>query len=100
MKLLSLQDKFKILRLAREKHELKYKYIPQVRTSIFPDFSTSLRQKRREFDVIKNKLRELDIDYSLHYPATLKIISDGKSVLCKTPGEAESFLRDLQLLPV
>lgn len=36
---------------------------------------------------------------NLHYPATLKIISDGKSVLCKTPGEAEMFLQELQLLP-
>uniref|UniRef100_A0A8C1LNQ7 L1 transposable element RRM domain-containing protein n=1 Tax=Cyprinus carpio TaxID=7962 RepID=A0A8C1LNQ7_CYPCA len=92
VKLLSLQDKFKILRLAREKHDLKYN---GKRVHIFPDFSTSLRQKRREFDVIKKKLRELDIDYSLLYPAALKIISDGKSLLCKTPGEVESFLRDL-----
>jgi len=96
VRLLSLQDKFKILRLAREKQELKYN---DKRVHIFPDFSTSLLQKRREFDVIKKKLRELDMNYALHYPATLKIISDGKSVLCKTPGEAENFLQELQLLP-
>ena len=94
MKLLSLQDKFKILRLAREKEELKYN---DKRVHIFPDFSTSLLQKRREFDDIKKKLRELDIKYSLHYPATLKIISDGKSLLCKTSVEAEKFLQELQL---
>ncbi|CAM4733334.1 unnamed protein product [Leuciscus chuanchicus] len=92
----SFWDKSKILRLARGKKELKYN---DKRVHIYPDFSASLLQKRREFDDIKKKLRELDMEYSLHYPATLKIISYGKSVLCKTPGEAEQFLHELQVLP-
>ena len=77
-KLLSLQDKQQILRLSREKNELKYK---GNRVHIFPDFSAGLVIKRRQFDNIKKKLRELNMEYSLLYPASLRIISAGKAVL-------------------
>ena len=92
-KLLSLQDKQQILRLSREKKELKYK---SNRVHIFPDFSTGLVLKRRQFDNIKKKLRELNMEYSLLYPASLRIISAGKAVLFKSPGDAESFIQDLE----
>lgn len=36
------------------------------------------------------------MEYSLLYPAILRIIAAGKVVLFKSPGDAESFLRDLE----
>ncbi|KAJ4923746.1 hypothetical protein JOQ06_014025 [Pogonophryne albipinna] len=58
IELLNVQDKVKILRLAREKKSLDYngKHI-----SIYPDFSPELTRRRRSFDPVKRKLRELNM---------------------------------------
>ncbi|KAJ4942918.1 hypothetical protein JOQ06_005430 [Pogonophryne albipinna] len=68
IELLNFQDKVKILRLAREKKSLDYngKHI-----SIYPDFSPELTRRRRSFDPVKRKLRELNMKYFLLYPCTL-----------------------------
>ncbi|CAM4509610.1 unnamed protein product [Leuciscus chuanchicus] len=89
IKLLNLQDKMKILRLAREKGHLQYK---GTRIYIYPDYSSALLEKCRLFDPIKKKLRELDINYSLQYPATLRVTVDGKVTTLHSPEEAEGFL--------
>ncbi|KAJ4946589.1 hypothetical protein JOQ06_024253 [Pogonophryne albipinna] len=62
IELLNFQDKVKILRLAREKKSLDYngKHI-----SIYPDFSPELTRRRRSFDPVKRKLRELNLKYFL-----------------------------------
>lgn len=78
VKLLNLQDKAKILRLAWQKRELEF---GGVRVHIFPDFSAALLQNRREFDMVKKKLCDRNLEYSLLYPARLKIFFNGKSNL-------------------
>lgn len=93
VKLLSLQERQRILRLSREKKELRYKGI---RIYIFPDYSPGVIHKRRQYDGIKKKLREKKMEYSLLYPATLRITAAGKAVLFKSPGEAEFFLQELE----
>ena len=75
IKLLDFQDKVKILRLAREKKELVFQ---GNRIHIYPDFSAELMKKRRSFDPVKRRLRELNLKYSLRYPSTLSVIVDGK----------------------
>lgn len=92
VKLLNFQDKVKILHLAREKKELRFN---GVRVHIFPDFSAALLQKRWEFDQVKKKLRDRNLKYSLLYPARLKILSDGKSIIFNCPNDANAFLRDI-----
>uniref|UniRef100_A0A671UH91 L1 transposable element RRM domain-containing protein n=1 Tax=Sparus aurata TaxID=8175 RepID=A0A671UH91_SPAAU len=62
------------------------------RVYIYPDFSAGVLEKRRQFDPVKKKLRELDIKYSLQYPALLRVIYDGTSTLYRTPTEVETFL--------
>lgn len=91
VKCLSLLDRQKILRLSREKKQLEHN---GDRIHIFPDFSAALLSKRRQFDNIKKHLQQRDIEYSLIYTATLRIIFNGKPVLFKTPGEAKNFLQD------
>lgn len=78
------QDKLKILRLSREKRELLFN---GSRVHIFPDFSASLVQKRREFDLHKKKLLAMDFKYSLLFPCTLKVIHEGKTRLFRSPDE-------------
>lgn len=91
VKFLLLQDKVKLLRLAQAKRELFFRGCT---IHIYPDYSAGVLQKRREFNNIKKKLRELNIKYSLLYPATLKVIIDGKSRLFRCPEDVETFLRD------
>lgn len=92
VKFLNFQDKVKILRLAREKRNLK---MGESTVYIYPDFSPGLVKKRREFDPVKKKLCAADVKYSLQYPSTLRVIVEGKPKLFHCPKEAEKFYRDL-----
>ncbi len=85
------QDKLRIMKLAREKKELLFN---GTRVHIFPDFSASLVQQRREYDSHKKKLRDLDIQYSLLFPCTLKVVHEGKTRLFRSPEEVEAFISD------
>lgn len=95
VKFLSLQDKQRILRLSREKKNLKYK---GNHVYIFPDFCAGTVHKRRQFVDIKKKLRELKMEYSLLYPAILRITAAGSGPVQKSwrsgvfpPGSWGSF---------
>lgn len=48
-----------------------------MRVHIYPDFSATLLEKRREFDPIKKPLRDMEIKYSLQYPAILRVDFQG-----------------------
>lgn len=75
IKLLNFQDKVRILRLAREKKQLEFQ---GSRIFIYPDFSAELTKKRRSFDSVKRKLRNLNMNYFIRYPSTLCVTVDGK----------------------
>jgi len=92
VKFIHFRDKLKILSLAREKKELKYQ---GSRVFIYPDFSHGLTQKRRLFDPVKKKLREMGIRYALLYPATLRIHIGEVAHLCNSPDESEVLIRDV-----
>lgn len=87
IKLRDFQDKVKILRLAREKKELVFQ---GNQIHIYPDFSAELVKKRRSFDPVKRRLRELNLKYSLRYPSTLSVIVNGKAqqFTCHSAAEA------------
>ncbi len=86
VKLLNFQDKLKILRIAREK-KLEYN---GTRVYIYPDFSADLIKRRRSFDPVKRKLRELNMKYFLRYPCTLCVLVDGKQQRFNCHKEAEA----------
>ncbi len=87
IKLSNFQDKVKILCLAREKEELVFK---GTRICIYPDFIPELLKRRRSFNKVKRRQRELNLKYSLRYPCTLSVIVDGKPQLytCHKTAEA------------
>lgn len=89
IKLLNFHYKVEILRLARKKNELVYN---GSRVHIHPDFSPESLKKRRGFDTVKKKLRELDLKFSLRHPSTLSVMADGKQRLFRCPKEAEAAL--------
>ncbi|CAM4574596.1 unnamed protein product [Leuciscus chuanchicus] len=76
------QDKLKIMKLARDNKDIlqyKARAVNQegsskvVRVYIYPDFSTGVVQRRREFDSVKKKFRDRDIEYGLIFPSTLRV---------------------------
>lgn len=91
------QDKLKIMKLARNKKEpLQYKtraknqdgssIEKEVHVYIYLDFSAGVVQRRREFDAVKKKFCDRDIEYGLIFPSTLlselMSLSDWHWVLC------------------
>lgn len=93
VKFLSLCDRQHILNLSKEKQELYYE---GHRVYIYPDYSAATTNKRRKFDAVKKRLRDLNMDYSLFFPATLSITVDGgKTRKFHCAKEAESFVDTL-----
>uniref|UniRef100_A0A3B3H8H7 L1 transposable element RRM domain-containing protein n=1 Tax=Oryzias latipes TaxID=8090 RepID=A0A3B3H8H7_ORYLA len=99
VRFLHFQDKLNILRLSRDKKELLFK---GNRVHIYPAFSAGFMEKRRLFTTVKKKLRDLDIEYAMQYPATLRVQVAGKRLFFRSPDEAEIFIlqhtRKMQLL--
>lgn len=88
IKLQHFQDKIKILRLAREKKELFYN---GSRIYIFPDYSAELMRRRKAFNPVKQRLRELKLKYSLRFPSTLSVMVNGHEETFSDPKVAEAF---------
>lgn len=92
VKFLSLRERKHILNLSKEKQEL---YYDGKRVYIYPDYSVATMNKRRQFDDVKKRLRDMDMEYSLFFPATLFIwptSGDEKELQFKCAKEANSFL--------
>ena len=50
------------------------------RMSVFPDMTKELAEKRKSFTSVKRKLQEMEVRYTLAYPATLRFKWQGKNV--------------------
>ncbi|KAK7880950.1 hypothetical protein WMY93_032404 [Mugilogobius chulae] len=81
----------KAVNLAKEKRGFQWE---GCRMSLFPDMSKEVADKRKAFTAVKRKLRELDVRYSLAFPATLHFKWKGKSVNFTTATAAEKFIAD------
>ena len=84
----------KILWLAREKRELRFK---DNRVHLFPDFSEAVQSKRRAFLLVKQKLQKLRIRYAVIFPAILSIEHDGIQSRFYSPEEAEIYVNRIQV---
>lgn len=65
------------------------------RISFFNDYSVEVVRRRKAFDDIKARLRKMNIDYALLYPATLKVTEDGTQRF-DNPKEATLLLCSLE----
>lgn len=83
----------KVVNLAKEKRGCNY---GGCQLSLFPDMSKELAQKRKAFTPVKRKLQQLDIRYSLAFPATLHFKWRGKGVSFNSAAEAAKFIEDHQ----
>lgn len=85
IKLLYFRDREAIIRAAREKGNILFNGNG---ITIFPDFSVATQKQRATFLVIKRRLRDLQLPYSMLYPARLRVIHQGKAHFFTDPKEA------------
>uniref|UniRef100_A0A3B4WX50 L1 transposable element RRM domain-containing protein n=1 Tax=Seriola lalandi dorsalis TaxID=1841481 RepID=A0A3B4WX50_SERLL len=69
-------DKQRVLDAARRKGIVKYQ---ESSIMFFQDLSASILRKRKGFEDVKKRLRDIGAKYMMLYPATLKIIHDGEA---------------------
>lgn len=80
-------------RMGTEEQPLTYK---GSRIMFFQDFSAETTCKRKRFDAVKQHLREAHVQYSLLYPARLKIIYNGNATVFDSPEKAEEFVNGMR----
>lgn len=62
----------------------------------FPDLSADLHRQRRRFDGGKQRLRSMNVNYGIVYPAKLRLTIDGQTREFEDPVEADKFLQGIQ----
>lgn len=75
-KLLNYRDRDAALRLAREKHPLRYEGST---ISLYPDFTIRVQEARKQFAPLKKQLKDMGVDYAMLYPARLRVNRQGRS---------------------
>ena len=84
-RILNFRDRDTILRAARKVQELR---LQNSRIMIFPDYSRAVQSRRRSFEEVKQKLRTMNIQYMLLFPARLKVIYHSKTLFFDSPNQA------------
>uniref|UniRef100_H3A5B1 L1 transposable element RRM domain-containing protein n=1 Tax=Latimeria chalumnae TaxID=7897 RepID=H3A5B1_LATCH len=92
VKLLRFQDKVAILRKAREMGAILFQ---NQKIFFFPDLSSDLQAKRKEFTEARRLCHYLHLSFSLLYPAKLQLSLDNGVKFFMDPAEVESFLCQL-----
>lgn len=93
MKFLNYQDKMRVMRAAR----LKGKIIHNGHhVMFFPDLSTEVQKQRKQYNQVKQQLREMHINFGLIFPAKMRIFHHDNRLLFHTPTEVEDFIRRLR----
>lgn len=86
-------DKQRVLDAARHSGTVKYREVPIM---FFQDLSAAVLRKRKAFDDVKKRLRDIGAKYMMLYPATLKITHGGESKSFDSSAKAMSFVDTLR----
>ncbi|KAJ1191730.1 hypothetical protein NDU88_001046 [Pleurodeles waltl] len=88
-RLLHYRDRDILLQRAREVGPFK---VANGEVTLFPDFTLDVQTKRASFLAVKRALRDEGIQYSLLFPAKLKVPIDGKTTFFQTSEGAWEWL--------
>lgn len=88
-RLLHFKDRDVILQQARTLGPFQ---VENLKVSIYPDYTLEVQRHRSSFLEVKKALRKEGIQYSLLFPARLKLILDGTTLFFETPNEAWDWL--------
>ncbi|KAL3043438.1 hypothetical protein OYC64_003328 [Pagothenia borchgrevinki] len=93
MKFLNYKDKVLVQNAARQMGKILYK---DRQVMLFLDVSAELHKQRRRFDGVKRRLREMDVQYGIVFPARLRVTHGGRSCFFDNPSDRENFIKDIQ----
>ncbi len=79
----------KVVTVVKEKRGIVWE---ECQLSVFPDMTKELAKKRKSFTSVKRKLREMEVKYTLAYPATLRFKWQGKNVSFTTAMAADKLI--------
>jgi hypothetical protein len=88
-KIPNAQNKERILKAVREKHQVTYEGRP-IRTT--PEFMTETMKARRSWGDVIQTLRDHKCQPSLQYPATLSITMDGETKIVHDKNKFTQYL--------
>ncbi|KAI4900281.1 hypothetical protein NFI96_008911 [Prochilodus magdalenae] len=88
MRFLNDRDRHMVLQAIRTKRNIFYKK-QQVR--FYPDLAEGVLKQRREFDSVRQQLRDLGIRHGVMIPARLIVTVNGETRIFNTPTEAQVF---------
>lgn len=83
----------KVLRAARESRGIEWE---DLKLSVFPDMTRELAEKRKMFLPAKKALQQLNVRYTLAFPATLRFTWKGRNRSFTNTEEAERFINTLR----
>lgn len=89
-RILNYRDRDTILRLARERGELRYQNNV---ISLYPDFTQAVQAARREFLPAKKILQQTGTKYAMLYPAKLRVQTQGKPLIFTEASAAMKFAK-------
>lgn len=82
----------KVLRAARERRGIEWE---DAKLSVFPDMTRELAEKRKMFLPAKKALQQLNVRYTLAFPAILRFTWKGRNRSFTSTEEAERFISTL-----
>uniref|UniRef100_A0A3Q2PSW3 L1 transposable element RRM domain-containing protein n=1 Tax=Fundulus heteroclitus TaxID=8078 RepID=A0A3Q2PSW3_FUNHE len=89
MTFLNYQDKMRVMTAARLKGKVMYN---GRHVMFFPDLSADVVKQRKQYDQVKQQLRNLNINFGLIFPAKMRTFHHGNCFLFHTPSEVEVFI--------
>ncbi|KAJ1116764.1 hypothetical protein NDU88_004970 [Pleurodeles waltl] len=89
--LFNFKDRDLVLREARSRGDL---LCNGTKVLLFPDYTLEVQQQRRSFMEVKQKVRSMDIQYHLLFPARLRVIYNNKTYFFEQPTVAWTWLTE------
>uniref|UniRef100_A0A671TXN8 L1 transposable element RRM domain-containing protein n=1 Tax=Sparus aurata TaxID=8175 RepID=A0A671TXN8_SPAAU len=84
------QDCANILRLAREKQQIK---LDGMTISVYPDYTARIARARAGYNGVRQQLRGLEgVRFGILYPARLRITHNNQERIFTTPEEAQTYI--------
>lgn len=93
MKFLSYKDKQAVSSAMRTKKDVRYK---DQQVKIYPDLATGIHQLRKQFDPVRQELRNLGIRHGVIHPAKLIVTYKNRTYTFKSAKEAQEFINNIQ----
>lgn len=92
MRFLNYKDKQAVIAAARAKKGIRYK---DQQMRFYVDLATGIHQLRKQFDPIRQELRDLGVRHGVIHPARLLVTYKEQTRTFKTPTEAREFIKKI-----